>query len=168
MELCKDDLKPIDGVNEEWSAGNQYHPGTYEVELRTHQDPSNRSLHTRTYNVRAGTTLGAILDTVIGQRMHHFAFLPYTDRGSWKGCGDHTLHCWAALVRAGIITSPDSVEDPQVSLADEMMITYLTGGTHTAEMVGRGWWFQHDPVEDELTPEAILSNARPTYQFRAL
>ncbi|KAF3924918.1 hypothetical protein ABW21_db0207814 [Orbilia brochopaga] len=148
MEPNDENAKLIAGVmNKAWTCNEEYLPGTYELKLRDFTGPSSRSAHTRTYNVRAGTTLGDIISRVLGQRMHHFAFLSYTYRTSWKGCGDHALHCWATLVQACLINSLDSIEEPTVSLADEMTITYLKGGTHAAELVGR--WFENNPVKDE-------------------
>ncbi|EWC46697.1 hypothetical protein DRE_04184 [Drechslerella stenobrocha 248] len=69
------------------------------------------------------------------------------------------------MVRAGDITSPDSAENPGVGLADELTETYIASGAHATELVGRGWWFQYNPVQDDLTPETIFSDARLTQQI---
>ena len=49
---------------------------------------SHRSVQNRTFSMVQGTTIGDLLDAAIGIKMHHYAFLPYTDEGRWKGCGD--------------------------------------------------------------------------------
>jgi len=95
--------------------------------------------------------------------MHHFLFLPYTADGRWKGCGDHLLHTWALFVREGYITSPNSIENPNVPLYEELTFTYIRGSRKTWERVGRGWWVAHNPKENGLTPETIFTDGRPTY-----
>ncbi|KAJ7803328.1 hypothetical protein B0H14DRAFT_2613430 [Mycena olivaceomarginata] len=145
----------------------QYCPGEWTLRLLTYSTPTIRSAHFRTFPVRQGLKIGDLLDKVIGAKMHHFFFLPFTDEYRWKGCGDHLIHTWAAFVRAGYITSPTSEEDPGKVLADELMYTYLPSGKSALVLVGRGWWVSHDPVQDEHTPEMMFSDARPTYKIPA-
>ncbi|KAL7922620.1 hypothetical protein ACQKWADRAFT_312853 [Trichoderma austrokoningii] len=137
--------------------GSEYMPGVYTVKLLTYQSPTHRAPHHRTYPVRAGLTIGNLINKILERSMHHFLFLGYTNEGRWKGCGDHALHCWAVFVREGDITSRNAEERGARPLGEELMTTYLRTGQSTTELVGRGWWISHNPVQDSLTPEIVFN-----------
>jgi len=52
-----------------------------------------------------------------------------------------------------------------MDLSTELTITYIEGAS-TQELIGRGWWLRHNPVQDDLTPKDVFSLARLTYQLR--
>lgn len=51
-----------------------------------------------------------------------------------------------------------------MDLSTELTTTYIEGAS-THELLGRGWWLRHNPVQDDLTPESVFSSARLTYQL---
>ncbi|KIO27453.1 hypothetical protein M407DRAFT_232698 [Tulasnella calospora MUT 4182] len=144
--------------------GEDYAPGTYTLALQKHEAVTLRAAHYRTYTLRAGTTIGALIDAITSRGMHHFIFLLYTDEDRFKGCGHHLLRVWAVYVKEGIITSANSVEDANTPLSDELTYTYLGGGKKTFARVGRGRFLITPDEEDEHVPDEIWSRARPHHQ----
>lgn len=69
--------------------GTDYGPGIYTLTLEKFDTATRRALHDHTYTLAAGTTIGALIDTIVGKNMHHFLFLLYTDEDRFKGCGHH-------------------------------------------------------------------------------
>ena len=72
-----------------------------------------------------------------------------------------SIHCWAVFVDKGYI-SEAPIEEPGISLSEEFTYTYLGDGRSIWERVGRGWWVSYNP-ENELVPETMFSDRRPTY-----
>jgi len=150
-----------------YEAGVHYNPGLFSIKLLEYNNPTYRSLQNRTFPMQDGITIGELLDAAITRNMHHYVFLPYTIEGRWKGCGDFMLQYWAVLVRAGIITSDESEENPNGALSSGLTVTYAPGNFQTYEPVGRGWWLTWNPIEDELAPGTVYSNNRPTYMLES-
>ena len=69
--------------------GVDYSPSTYTLALKKYDGATSRASHHRTYTLAAGTTIGALIDTIVNKNMHHFLFLLYTDDDRFKGCGHH-------------------------------------------------------------------------------
>lgn len=59
------------------------------MKLLKYAAPSDNAPHSRTYSLKAGATVGELVDAVVNQRMHRFLFFSYTEDELWKGCGHH-------------------------------------------------------------------------------
>ena len=76
------------------------------------------------------------------------------------------IQSFLQFVRAGLIPDPHSIENPTVSLANELTKTYNADRVSTYARIGGGWWlFYNVPDDNELTPDDIFSNGRPTWQI---
>ncbi|KIO27443.1 hypothetical protein M407DRAFT_232693 [Tulasnella calospora MUT 4182] len=145
----------VPGVLSILRCGEDYAPGTYTLALQKHDAVSIRAVHSRTYTLRAATTIGMLIDAITSKYMHHFIFLLYTDENRFKGCGHHLLRVWAVYVKEGIITSANSVEDANTPLSDELTYTYIFSGGKTFARVGRGMFLLTPDEEDEHVPDEI-------------
>ncbi|KAH9483409.1 hypothetical protein JR316_0002875 [Psilocybe cubensis] len=119
------------------------------------------SLNSRSYPLREGVTIGEIIDCVISNKMHHFAFLPYklgNDVG-WKGCRDFMLQFWAELIRTGIITTsvPEEESGKNSSLAWDLCVTYNRDGSSRNDFIGGGHYYSFTPKDDEYSPGHCVS-----------
>ncbi|KAI4518516.1 hypothetical protein K525DRAFT_272592 [Schizophyllum commune Loenen D] len=143
---------------------DDYGAGAYTMKLLKYAAPSDNAPHSRTYSLKAGATVGELVDAVVNQRMHRFLFFSYTEDELWKGCGHHLLRVYTLYVDMGIIDNENSQEDPDTRLDHELLATYLKSGGKTHARVGRGRFLSWDDAEHRLVDETIWSVAPPRHE----
>jgi hypothetical protein len=169
VEVAADDEVPGVIPYPTFKCGQDYGPGIFTVALQKYNTATSRAPHHRTYPVAAGTTIGDLIKPIIDKQMHHFLFLAYTDEDRFKGCGHFILSSWVLYLNLGLITSENSVEDPNMTLSEELTNTYIKDENDvvksTFARVGKGRFLFYDEGEpDKHAPEEIWSRATPKHQ----